>query len=88
VDDQWLTTAELADRLRTVPSTVRYWKHRGYGPSGTRFGRRTLYKLADVIAWEKRQQEAQHHAGRSAAHHTGAGPHQRRRRSFRVAHED
>lgn len=63
MDDQWLTTAELADRLRTVPSTVRYWKHRGYGPSGTRFGRRTLYKLADVIAWEKRQQEAQQAAG-------------------------
>jgi DNA-binding transcriptional MerR regulator len=59
VDDQWLTTKELAERLRTVPSTVRYWKHRGYGPPGTRFGRRTLYKLADVIYWETRQQAAQ-----------------------------
>lgn len=59
MDDVWLTTAELAKRLRTNPSTVRYWKHRGYGPQGTRFGRNTLYKLADVIAWEKQQQAAQ-----------------------------
>ena len=65
MDDQWLTTAELAERLRTNPSTVRYWKHRGFGPQGTRFGRRTLYKLADVIAWEKQQQAAQEPAGTS-----------------------
>lgn len=59
MEDQWLTTAELAERLRTNPSTVRYWKHRGYGPPGTRFGRNTLYKLADVIRWEKQQEAAQ-----------------------------
>ena len=65
MDDQWLTTAELAERLRTNPSTVRYWKHRGYGPPGTRFGRNTLYKLADVIAWEKQKQAEQQGSGAS-----------------------
>ena len=58
MDDQWLTTAELATRMRTNPSTVRYWRHRGYGPAGTKFGRRVLYKLADVIAWEKSHKPA------------------------------
>jgi hypothetical protein len=59
VEDQWLTTADLAARMHTVPSTVRYWRHRGYGPPGTKFGRRVLYKLADVVAWEKREQASQ-----------------------------
>lgn len=59
MDDQWLTTEDVATRMHTVASTVRYWRHRGYGPPGTKFGRRVLYRLADVIAWEKREQAAQ-----------------------------
>jgi excisionase family DNA binding protein len=66
VEDRWLTTEELAERLRTKPSTVRYWKHRGFGPPGTRFGRRTLYKLTDVIRWEK-QREAEQRPSRTRA---------------------
>jgi hypothetical protein len=39
----YLTTAEVAARYRTAPSTVRYWRHIGYGPKGTKVGRRFLY---------------------------------------------
>jgi hypothetical protein len=48
----WLTTEDIAERFRTTPGTVRYWKHISYGPSGVRIGRRTLYDLAEVERWE------------------------------------
>lgn len=46
-----LTTQEVASLLRTSASTVRYWRHRGYGPQGIRTGRRVLYRASDVDAW-------------------------------------
>lgn len=53
-----LTTAELADRWRMSPETLRNWRFRGFGPkhfkpSGKERGK-TLYKLTDVIAWEQK----------------------------------
>lgn len=53
----WLTTEELAQRLRTAPGTVRYWRHAGKGPRGTKFGRRVLYDLAEVERWETEQSQ-------------------------------
>ena len=58
-DDPLLTTDEVADRYRTSSATVRYWRHVGEGPTGTKFGRRVLYALSDVLAWEKDQREQQ-----------------------------
>jgi excisionase family DNA binding protein len=46
-----LTTDELAERVRTVPGTVRYWRHKGVGPQGVKVGRKVLYDEADVEAW-------------------------------------
>lgn len=48
---RFLTTFELADLLRTSPSTVRYWRTTGYGPAGRRIGRRVLYDREDVESW-------------------------------------
>ncbi len=45
---QYLTTDEMADRYRTAPSTVRYWRMTGYGPKGVRVGRRVLYPMAEI----------------------------------------
>lgn len=70
MDDRWLTTADLAARYHTEPSTIRYWRHTGYGPEGTRFGRRVLYKEADVLAWEK-QKEADDRPARSRSRRSG-----------------
>jgi hypothetical protein len=44
----YLTTAEIAQRYRTADSTVRYWRMIGYGPRGTKCGRKVLYPLAEV----------------------------------------
>jgi DNA-binding transcriptional MerR regulator len=46
-----LTTEEVAERFRTSPSTVRYWRHIGIGPSGFRVGRRVLYDEAECDRW-------------------------------------
>lgn len=49
--DEYLTTEELAQKMRTVPSTVRYWEHVGTAPRSVKVGRRRLYAKADVAAW-------------------------------------
>lgn len=54
-----LTTEDLAERYRTSPSTIRYWRMTGYGPQGLRIGKRVLYDEAEVIAWEKAEAETQ-----------------------------
>lgn len=49
--DRYLTTAEVAARCRASASTVRYWRHIGYGPPSFRVGRKVLYPEAEVAAW-------------------------------------
>lgn len=55
-----LTTDEVAERYRTSPSTVRYWRMAGTGPKGTRVGRRVLYDEQDCLAWETELSRAEH----------------------------
>lgn len=49
----YLTTAEVAAHYRTAPSTVRYWRHIGYGPKGTKVGRRFLYPAAAISKFDE-----------------------------------
>lgn len=51
--DHYLTTAEVAERYRTAESTVRYWRHIGYGPKGVKIGRRVLYSQAELTRFER-----------------------------------
>lgn len=51
--NEYLTTSQLAERFQTPESTVRYWRHTGYGPPGVKIGRRVLYRVADVQEWER-----------------------------------
>ncbi|WP_031512993.1 helix-turn-helix transcriptional regulator [Streptomyces sp. NRRL F-5123] len=55
--DRYLTTAEVAERYRTADSTVRYWRHIGYGPKGVKVGRRVLYSEAELTRFEQRLAE-------------------------------
>lgn len=41
--ERFFTTEDVAARYHTVASTVRYWRHIGYGPKGAKVGRRYLY---------------------------------------------
>ena len=48
---RYLTTAEVAEMLRTPIETVRYWRHVDKGPKSFKVGRRVLYAVEDVEAW-------------------------------------
>lgn len=49
----YLTTEDVAARYRTAPSTVRYWRHIGFGPKGIKVGRRVLYTQAEIDRFER-----------------------------------
>jgi excisionase family DNA binding protein len=48
---EFLTTKEVAERLRSSPETLRYWAWQGRGPRSFKAGRRRLYASEDVDAW-------------------------------------
>jgi excisionase family DNA binding protein len=52
----YLTTAEVAETLRTPTETVRFWRHVGKGPKSFKVGRRVLYAEDDLRAWIEAQQ--------------------------------
>lgn len=49
---KYFTTDDLATRFQASPSTIRYWRHIGKGPGSFRIGRRVLYAIEDVEAYE------------------------------------
>lgn len=61
--EPYLTTDEVAEALRTSSSTVRYWRHIGYGPISVKVGRRILYRPSDVAAWVDHLREGQAQPG-------------------------
>lgn len=57
MNDEFLTTAEVAELCRTSPDTVRWWRHVGRGPKSFKVGRRVLYAATDVQKWLTSLQE-------------------------------
>lgn len=51
MEPEFMTTEEVAAYFRTVPATVRYWRHIGKGPRSFKVGRRVLYRRSDCQAW-------------------------------------
>ncbi|MFE4697406.1 helix-turn-helix domain-containing protein [Streptomyces sp. NPDC056738] len=60
---KYLTTAEVAERYRTSPATVRYWRYAGTGPQC--FFRRGRHVLYDSEALDRF--DAEEISGRRAA---------------------
>lgn len=56
--DPWLTTPEVAARLRQPESTLRYWRQKGIGPLSTRIGRRVLYRTSEIERFERAAERA------------------------------
>jgi len=48
---EFLTTDEVASKLRAPVETVRYWAKVGKGPRSFKMGRRRLYATEDVEAF-------------------------------------
>lgn len=54
-----LLTAEVAERLRKPPETLRYWRHIGSGPPSFKVGRNVVYDEDDLQAWLDEQRQKQ-----------------------------
>ena len=65
----YMTTAEVAARFRTPEATVRWWRFVGYGPDSVKAGKRVLYPVEAVEAFEAtlRAEAAEKAASRAAA---------------------
>jgi len=61
--EHYMTTTEVAERYRTSPESVRFWRHVGKGPKSFKVGRRVLYAEEDLVAFE----QALRGAGREAS---------------------
>jgi hypothetical protein len=49
----YLTLAEVAERYRKTPATIRYWRHIGFGPKGVRVGTTVLYPLDEIDKFDQ-----------------------------------
>jgi hypothetical protein len=47
----------VAQRFRTRPETVRFWRSTGKGPRSFKVGRRVLYALEDIQEFEREARE-------------------------------
>lgn len=49
---EYLTSAQLADRLKLHKDTPKSWRHKGRGPAWTKVGGAIRYRLDDVEVYE------------------------------------
>ncbi|WP_236565692.1 MULTISPECIES: helix-turn-helix domain-containing protein [Nocardia] len=54
-DEIWLSTEEVARRLKIPKKTLSAWAAAGRGPRFARMGRYRRYRVSDVVAWEEQQ---------------------------------
>ncbi|NKY86565.1 helix-turn-helix transcriptional regulator [Nocardia veterana] len=54
-DEVWLTTDEVAARLKIPKKTLAVWASLDRGPRYVRMGKYRRYRLQDVVAWEQEQ---------------------------------
>ncbi|MET8796034.1 helix-turn-helix domain-containing protein [Nocardia sp. NPDC004568] len=52
-DETWLSTRDVAQRLKIPVKTLSSWAAAGRGPRFARIGRYRRYRLADLLAWEQ-----------------------------------
>lgn len=50
-----LTPAEVAQRLRTTTGTLANWRVKGEGPKFIKSGKKVLYPIAELVAYEQAQ---------------------------------
>jgi hypothetical protein len=58
VTQEYLTTAEVAERYHKTPQTINRWRKARTGPKHTRIGKTILYSIAELRIWEAAQAEA------------------------------
>lgn len=51
--EEYLTIDDVARRYRRTASTVRYWRHIGYGPGSVKVGKRVLYPRSEIEKFDR-----------------------------------
>ncbi|MFQ6331678.1 helix-turn-helix domain-containing protein [Nocardia sp. CWNU-33] len=54
-DEIWLSTDDVAERLKIPKKTLTAWASTGRGPRFARMGRYRRYRLSDLLVWEQEQ---------------------------------
>ncbi|MGK8505250.1 helix-turn-helix domain-containing protein [Nocardia asiatica] len=62
-DDVWLSTEEVAARLKIPKKTLAVWASTKRGPRYARIGRYRRYRLSDLLRWEQEQLDKSGHPG-------------------------
>jgi len=57
-EDDLLTEAEAAERMRVALVTLRRWRRAGTGPQSRRLGRQYRYRRSDIEQWIERSPTA------------------------------
>ena len=52
-DTAYLTPQQLAKRWQFSHKTLEKWRYQGIGPRYTKVGRRLLYAMPDIVAFEQ-----------------------------------
>lgn len=69
----WLTTDDVAVRLKIPPKTLANWASLGKGPRYARIGRHRRYRVEDLLAWEEEMlARGGGHAIEESGHHDAA----------------
>jgi hypothetical protein len=61
-DDPWLTTGDVAKRLRMSESGLRTWRHNGEGPKYAKRGKLVRYRRSWITDFEADMVAAGEHA--------------------------
>ena len=48
----WMTLREVSEQLGVKESTLRAWRHRGYGPRSFKVGVAVMYFRIDIDRWQ------------------------------------
>jgi hypothetical protein len=63
-DDDMLTTGEVEKQYKLKASTLRYWRHKNYGPACfTQGPRKIVYRRSEVEAWLAEQERLTRRGG-------------------------
>lgn len=49
--DKLLRIDDVAEMTGISANTLRFWRHKGTGPPSAKFGRRIVYREAEILAW-------------------------------------
>lgn len=51
--DHYITAHQLGRRWQLAPKTLEKWRYKGLGPQYVKVGSRVLYRMSDILSFER-----------------------------------